>query len=144
MKSSATTLDLTPKENGTKTNTYHWELSSDGKVLTAVTLSAYSGRRQCGSYSGPEVGIREFSSGQSTPSKTRGLSLDVRFLVRVRRAESGLPNCVLEKTAENSACSVALLQIESRDVAKKAALCGISARSREQFSELQTEWRGES
>lgn len=106
MKSSATTLDLTPKENGTKTNTYHWELSSDGKVLTAVTLSAYSGRRQCGSYSGPEVGIREFSSGQSTPSKTRGLSLDVRFLVRVRRAESGLPNCVLEKTAENSAVAL--------------------------------------
>ena len=50
----------------------------------------------------------------------------------------------VEKTAENSACSVALLQIESRDVAKKAALCGISARSREQFSELQTEWRGKS
>jgi hypothetical protein len=33
---SATTLDLTRKENGAKTNTYHWELSADGTVLTAT------------------------------------------------------------------------------------------------------------
>lgn len=49
--------------------------------------------------------------------------------VHVGPAESGLPNRVLEKSAENSAFSLALLQIESWDVPKKAALCGISARS---------------
>jgi hypothetical protein len=30
VKSSATTLDRTRKENGVKTNTYHWELSEGG------------------------------------------------------------------------------------------------------------------
>jgi hypothetical protein len=29
-------LDLTRKENGAKTNAYHWELSSGGKVLTST------------------------------------------------------------------------------------------------------------
>ncbi len=36
VKGSATTLDLTRKENGAKTIAYHWELSGDGKVLTAT------------------------------------------------------------------------------------------------------------
>jgi hypothetical protein len=36
VKSSATVLDLTQKENGIKTRTNHWELSGDGKVLTAT------------------------------------------------------------------------------------------------------------
>lgn len=36
-QSSATTLDLTRKEDGAKTNAYHWELSADGSVLTATT-----------------------------------------------------------------------------------------------------------
>lgn len=31
-----TKWDLTRKENGAKTNTFHWELSADGKVLTAT------------------------------------------------------------------------------------------------------------
>lgn len=39
VQSSVTTLDLTRKENGAKTNTYHWDLSADGKVLTAITIA---------------------------------------------------------------------------------------------------------
>jgi len=39
VKSSATVLDLTRKENGVKTNAYHWALSADGKVLTATTTA---------------------------------------------------------------------------------------------------------
>ena len=39
VKSSATTLDLTQKENGAKTNAYHWDLSADGKVLTATATA---------------------------------------------------------------------------------------------------------
>jgi len=34
--SSATTLDLTRKENGVKTNAYHWELSMGGKMFTST------------------------------------------------------------------------------------------------------------
>jgi hypothetical protein len=33
---SATVLDLTRKENGIKTKTYHWELSSDRRIFTSV------------------------------------------------------------------------------------------------------------
>jgi hypothetical protein len=36
VKSSATVLDLTQKENGVKTRANHWELSAGGKVLTAT------------------------------------------------------------------------------------------------------------
>jgi len=39
VKTSATTLDLTRKENGTKTKTSHWELSADGKILTATSAA---------------------------------------------------------------------------------------------------------
>jgi hypothetical protein len=39
VKSSATTLDLIRKENGVKTNAYHWELSGSGKVLTLTTTA---------------------------------------------------------------------------------------------------------
>src|ERR1051326_2048468 len=39
VKSDATTLDVTRKENGIKTNGYHWELSADGKVLTATAIA---------------------------------------------------------------------------------------------------------
>jgi hypothetical protein len=39
LKSSANVLDLTQKENGTKTNAYHWELSADGNVLTATATA---------------------------------------------------------------------------------------------------------
>jgi hypothetical protein len=36
VKSSATVLDLVQKELGVKTNASHWELSADGKALTAM------------------------------------------------------------------------------------------------------------
>lgn len=36
VKSSATVLDLTRKENGATTNAYHWELSADRNVLTST------------------------------------------------------------------------------------------------------------
>jgi hypothetical protein len=39
VKSNTTTLDLTQKENGAKTNAYHWELSADGNVLTATATA---------------------------------------------------------------------------------------------------------
>jgi hypothetical protein len=39
VKGSATTLDLTRKENGAKTDAYHWELSADGEVLTATATA---------------------------------------------------------------------------------------------------------
>lgn len=39
VKGSETTLDLTREENGAKTNAYHWELSADGKVLTATATA---------------------------------------------------------------------------------------------------------
>jgi hypothetical protein len=39
VKGSATTLDLTRKENGMKTNTYQWELSAGGKVLTSTATA---------------------------------------------------------------------------------------------------------
>ena len=40
VKSSATTIDLTRKENGIKINTYHWELSDGGKVFSS-TVTAF-------------------------------------------------------------------------------------------------------
>ena len=39
VKSNTTTLDLTQKENGAKTNAYHWALSADGNVLTATATA---------------------------------------------------------------------------------------------------------
>lgn len=39
IRSSATVLDLTRKENGGKTSVSHWELSADGKVLTVTGTS---------------------------------------------------------------------------------------------------------
>jgi len=39
VKSSATALDLIRKENGVKTNAYHWELSSGGRILTLTTTA---------------------------------------------------------------------------------------------------------
>jgi hypothetical protein len=39
IKSSATVLDLTRKDNGVKTSVSHWELSAGGKVLTVTGTS---------------------------------------------------------------------------------------------------------
>jgi hypothetical protein len=43
VKEGVDTLDLTRKENGVKTNIYHWELSSGAKVLTATTTAFRAG-----------------------------------------------------------------------------------------------------
>src|SRR5580704_3409422 len=39
VKSSATVLDRTRKENGVKTNAYHWELSAGGTVFTSTATA---------------------------------------------------------------------------------------------------------
>lgn len=39
VKSSDTALDLTTKENGTKTKVSHWEISADGKMFTATATA---------------------------------------------------------------------------------------------------------
>ena len=39
VKSGATTLDMTRMENGVKVNTYHWELSADGKIFTSTATA---------------------------------------------------------------------------------------------------------
>jgi hypothetical protein len=39
VKSSATTLDKTRKEDGVMTNTYHWELSDGGKIFTSTATA---------------------------------------------------------------------------------------------------------
>ena len=39
VKSSATVLDLTQKENGVKTSANHWELSAGGKILTSTATA---------------------------------------------------------------------------------------------------------
>jgi hypothetical protein len=39
VKSSATTLEMTREENGIKTNAYHWELSTGGKVFTSTATA---------------------------------------------------------------------------------------------------------
>ena len=39
VKSSDTTVDLIREENGMKTNSYHWELSAGGKVLTTTATT---------------------------------------------------------------------------------------------------------
>lgn len=39
VRSSATTLDMTRKENGVMTNMYHWELSPDGNVFASTATA---------------------------------------------------------------------------------------------------------
>lgn len=39
VKSSATALEMIRKENGVKTNAYHWELSAGGKVFTSTATA---------------------------------------------------------------------------------------------------------
>jgi hypothetical protein len=39
VKSSITTLDITRMENGVRTNTYRWDLSVDGKILTMTATA---------------------------------------------------------------------------------------------------------
>jgi len=80
VKGSATTLDLTRKENGAKTNTYHWELSADEKVLTAIATAFRPG--------GPVTTSRIVASRISGSKGFAGQWRDTSYLQR--RAEMTL------------------------------------------------------
>jgi hypothetical protein len=74
VKSSATALDLTRKENGVKTNAYHWELSDGGKVFTstATTLGP----------SGPVITMQIVASRISGSDDFAGQWRDTSYLQR--------------------------------------------------------------
>jgi hypothetical protein len=74
VKSSAIVLDLTQKEGGVKTNAYHWELSSDGKVLTATATEFRP--------SGPFVKGRVVTSRLSGSNDFAGQWQDTSYLQR--------------------------------------------------------------
>jgi hypothetical protein len=74
VKSSATVLDLTQKEDGVKTNAYHWELSADGKVLTATATEFRP--------SGPVVKGRAVTSRLSGSNDFAGQWQDTSYLQR--------------------------------------------------------------
>ncbi len=74
VKSSATTLDRTRKENGVKTNTYHWELSAGGKVFTATATALRP--------SGPVITGQLVASRMSGSNGFAGQWRDTSFLQR--------------------------------------------------------------
>ena len=74
VRSNATTLDLTRKENGVKTNAYHWELSAGGKVLT-FTATAFRP-------SGPVITGQVFASRMSGSNDFAGQWRDTSYLQR--------------------------------------------------------------
>jgi hypothetical protein len=74
VKGSATTLELTRKQNGEKTNTYRWELSADGKVLTAIATAFPP--------SGPVTTSREVASRVSGSNGFAGQWLNASYLQR--------------------------------------------------------------
>jgi hypothetical protein len=74
VKSSATVLDLTRKENGAKTNAYHWELSADGKVLTSTPTEFHP--------SGPVVKSQIVASRMSGSNDFAGQWRDTSYLQR--------------------------------------------------------------
>jgi hypothetical protein len=87
VKSSATTLDRTRMENGVKTNTYHWELSPDGKIFTATATvfrpggSVIMGQLVAKRISGSDGFAGEWKeTTYSQPPAEFKLSLDSRYL----------------------------------------------------------------
>jgi len=74
VKSSATVLDLTQKENGVKTRVSHLELSADGKVLTA-TASTFRP-------SGPVITSQVVASRMSGSNDFAGQWRDTTYLQR--------------------------------------------------------------
>jgi hypothetical protein len=74
VKSSATVLDLTRKENGAKTNAYRWELSADGKVFTATATAFRPG--------GPVITAQVVSSRMSGSNDFAGQWRDTSYLQR--------------------------------------------------------------
>ena len=79
VQKSATVLDLIRKENGVETNTYHFELSAGGKVLTATATALRP--------SGPVITIRT-ASRMSGSNGFAGEWRDTSYLQR--RAEMTL------------------------------------------------------
>jgi hypothetical protein len=74
VKSSATELDVTTKENGVKTRVSHWELSADEKVLT-TTATAFGP-------TGPAITGRTVSSRMSGSNDFAGKWQDPSYLQR--------------------------------------------------------------
>jgi hypothetical protein len=74
VKSGATILDMTRKENGAKTNTYHWELSADGKVLTMIRTAFRP--------NGPVIAAQIFASRMSGSNDFAGQWRDTSYLQR--------------------------------------------------------------
>jgi hypothetical protein len=74
VEGKGTTLDLTRKENGEKTNAYHWELSADGRVLTA-TATAFRP-------SGPDTTTEVVASRVSDSNGFAGQWRDTGYLQR--------------------------------------------------------------
>lgn len=74
VKSSAAVLDLMQKEDGVKTNAYHWELSAAGKVLTATATEFRP--------SGPVVKGRIVTSRVSGSNDFAGQWQDTSYLQR--------------------------------------------------------------
>ena len=72
VKSSATVLDLTRKENGATTNAYRWELSADRKVLTSTATEFRP--------SGPVVTTRIVAARMSGSNDFAGKWRDVIYL----------------------------------------------------------------
>lgn len=74
MKSSATALDLTRKENGATTNAYHWDLSDEGKLLTSTATEFRP--------SGPVVTSQIVASRMSGSNNFAGQWQDTSYLRR--------------------------------------------------------------
>ena len=74
VKSSATVLDLTQKENGVKMSANHWELSAGGKVLTSTATAFRS--------SGPVIAAQVNASRMSGSNDFAGQWRDTSYLQR--------------------------------------------------------------
>lgn len=87
VKGSATTLDLTRKENGAKTNAYHWELSSGGKVLTSTATAFFPG--------GSVIAMQIVASRMSGSNDFAGQWQDTSYLQRHADMTLGLDSQAL-------------------------------------------------
>jgi hypothetical protein len=87
VKASDTALDVTRKENGVKTNAYHWELSSGAKVLTS-TATAFSP-------SGSVIAMQIVASRMSGSNDFAGQWQDTSYLQRHADMTLGLDSQAL-------------------------------------------------
>ncbi len=74
VKSSATALDLTQKENGVKKSVSHWELSGDGKSLMLTATAFRPG--------GPVITAQVAASRMSGSNDFAGQWRDTTYLQR--------------------------------------------------------------